>query len=195
MKKFFSLIGLSLVLAACGTGGGATETTRTPKGNPNAAVVVLEFADLQCPACRAAHAQITTPLLEQYGNDIVFHYKHFPLQSIHRYALEAAMASECAADQGKFWEFVDLDYTNQDSLNSDALRTWAEELGLDVATFDKCIKTNDKRNIVLADYKEGRDLGVGGTPTYYVNGTRVDSGFDTLSAAIEAELGRLTQQL
>ena len=193
MKKLYTLASLCLALTACG--GGSTETARTPKGNPNAAVVVLEFADLQCPACRGAHQQISKPLVEKYGNDIAFHHMHFPLRSIHRYALDASEASECAADQGKFWEYVDLAFTNQDDLSTDALRTWAEELSLDMTAYDSCMKSHTKRNTVLADYEKGREMGVSGTPTFFVNGVAVETGFDTLSTAIDAELRKFTQQL
>ena len=94
-----TLLPLSLCLLLTACGGGDAETSRTPKGNPNAAVLVEEFADLQCPACRAGHTTIVAPLLETYGNDIRFEHKHFPLRSIHRYALDADEMSECAADQ------------------------------------------------------------------------------------------------
>lgn len=193
MKKITSTLALCFTLAACG--GGSTETTREPKGNPNAAVAVWEFADLQCPACRAAHTQISGPLVEKYGNDIAFHHKHFPLRSIHRYALDVAMASECAADQGKFWEYIDAAFKNQEDMSDDTIISWGTDLGVDTATFERCVNSNEKRSVVLADYEQGRDLGVGGTPVFFVNGQRVDTGFDTLSAAIDAELARLTQQL
>lgn len=193
MKKLLTTIGFCLTLVACG--GSSTETSRLPKGNENAAVVVWEFADLQCPACRGAHSQISQPLVEKYGNNIAFHHMHFPLRSIHRYALDAAEASECAADQGQFWEFVDIAFANQDALSTDALTSWAKELGLDMTTFSSCLRSHEKRDAVLADYEKGREIGVQSTPSFFVNGQRVETGFDTISAAIDAELDRLTQQL
>ena len=191
MKR--TLLLTSLLLVACGSG--SSGSSRTPKGNPNAAVVIEEYADLQCPACRAAHESITKQLLETYGNRIRYDLNHFPLRSIHRYALEAGEASECAADQGKFWEFVDIAFENQQLLSSEALPAWAENIGLDVSQFEKCLKSHTHRNTVLDDYKKGRELGVGGTPTFFVNGRQVQTGFDTLSEAIDAELARLTQRL
>jgi len=194
MKHYLPLTLAVLLLSACGDSE-SDISSRTPKGNPNAAVVITEYADLQCPACSAAHSQITAPLLKKYGNNIALHHMHFPLRSIHRYALEAAEASECAADQGKFWEYVDIAFENQKSLSLDVLNDWAEELGLDTAVFGKCMKSHAKRDTVLADYKKGREAGVAGTPSFYVNGTKVDTGFDSISAAIDAELARLTQRL
>ncbi len=187
MKKFLTLSILSTgLLVACN--GGDETSMRSPKGNPNAVVVVEEFADLQCPACRAAHTQITGPLLDKYGSDIRFEFKHFPLRSIHRFALDASEMAECAADQGKFWEFVDLAFEKQQDLGMDALTDWAEALGLDTDLAERCWKSHSKRDIVLNDYKEGRERDVGGTPTYFVNGAKVQTGFDTLSEAIDAAL-------
>ena len=187
MKKLLFLTVISaLTVAACKPAD--TVSSRPPKGNPNSAILVEEFGDLQCPACRAAHSQITAPLLEKYGTQIRFEFKHFPLRSIHRFALDAAEMSECAADQGKFWEFLDVNYEKQDEMSFDALVVWAEEIGLDVTAAERCWKSHSKREVVLADYKAGREREVGGTPTYFVNGVQVKTGFDTLSEAIDAAL-------
>jgi len=187
MKKLLTLSILSTsLLAACG--GGSDVSMRTPKGNANATVLVEEFADLQCPACAAAHAQVTTPLLEMYGDNIRFEFNHFPLRSIHRFALDTAEMSECAADQGKFWEFVDVAYEKQAELGFEALMDWAELIGLDTDIAERCWKSHSKRGLVLEDYKEGRDRDVAGTPTYFVNGERVQTGVDTLGAAIDAAI-------
>ena len=187
MKNFLPLSLLVLfTFTACSKGD--TSSTRPPKGNPNAAVLVEEFADLQCPACAAAHTKIVAPLLEKYANDIRYEHKHFPLRALHRFAMDAAEMSECAADQGKFWEFVDIAFTRQNEMSMDALVEWTEELGLDSTQAERCWKSHSKRDTVLADYKEGRDREVGGTPTFFVNGERVDTGFDTISEAIDAAL-------
>ena len=187
---------LTLLLSACSDDNGISkESSRQPKGNPNGLVTVTEFSDLQCPACRAAHTKIVAPLLEQYGDVIRFEHKHFPLRSIHRYAMDAAEASECASDQGKFWEFIDISFENQQDMNHDTLVEWAEELQLDVAVFEKCWKSHAKKDVVLEDYKEGREAGVSGTPAFFVDGERIQTGFDTLSEAIEAKVGVYEQRL
>jgi protein-disulfide isomerase len=192
MKTLLPLLCFTVFLAACGE---AEVSSRPPRGNPNASVLVEEFADLQCPACQVAHSQVTAPLLEKYGKDIRFELKHFPLRSIHRFALDAAEMSECVADQGKFWEFVDLAYENQSDLSLDVLVEWAEVLGLDADKAERCWKSHSKRDTVLADYKEGRDRGVGGTPTFFVNGEKVTTGIDTLGAAIDKALKGTTMPL
>ncbi|MEK7563797.1 MAG: DsbA family protein [Patescibacteria group bacterium] len=195
-KKHLFLAGALLLVSACSdTTGLSKDSSRTPRGNANAAVAVVEYGDLQCPACQAAHTQINAPLLQKYGAQIRFEFKHFPLRSIHRYALEASMASECAADQGKFWEYVDVVYSEQKKLDIAQLSVWAKTLGLDEDLFDRCMKSKIKRTTVLADYEEGQGLGVTGTPTYFVNGKKVESGLDTLSAAIDEALGGIIQKL
>jgi protein-disulfide isomerase len=186
-KTLISSLAISAVLlAGCvDTTGLTAETNRTFAGNPNSGITVTEFADFQCPACKSAYTLIEKPLLEKYGTRIRFVFKHFPLQSLHPYALIAAEASECAADQGKFWEFVDINYTNQEALSKPTLHTWAAELGMDTALFDRCLASGIKRKVVLADYDEGVKAGVKGTPTFFVNGEQVPSRIEDISAAIE----------
>lgn len=194
MKHLTILSLCTLLLVACDPAE-QTPSTRVPTGNPNAGIVVQEFADIQCPACKAAQSGIVHPILEKYGQAIRYEFMHFPLQSSHRYALIAGEASECAADQGKFWEFIDHAYENQSELNEDVLPEWAEELGLNVDTFKSCLNSHEKRDIVLNDYKKGRDLNVQGTPTFFVNGQLVQNGLETLSAAIEAAIAGSASRL
>lgn len=188
----FGLVACGLLIAGCGvdTTGISAESSKTPKGSLSAAVTVSEYGDLQCPACQGAHELINKPLFEKYGNRIRFEFKHFPLQSIHPHAMEAALASECAADQGKFWEFVDLNYEKQKELSSVALRTWATALDLDTDLFDRCVRSRIKKEAILVEYKEGEAKGVDSTPTYFVNGTKVTSSIEALTAAIDAALER-----
>lgn len=183
----------ALLLAACGidTTGISAESSKTAKGPSSSLVTVTEYADLQCPACRSAHQLLNEPLLQTYGSRILFEFKHFPLQAIHPHALEAAMAAECAADQGAFWEFIDITYANQESLNSAALRTWAADLSLDGDLFDRCVRSRIKKDVVMEEYAEGVAQGVNSTPTYLVNGVRVSSNtLETISAAIDDAFSR-----
>lgn len=163
--------------------------------NANAAVIVEEYADLQCPACRAAHALVVQPLLKDHGSFIRYEFKHFPLASIHRYAMEAAEAAECAADQGKFWEFIDLAYEKQADLNQDALDAWGAEIRVDQALYERCRTSHIKRDAIQASYDAGVKRGVRGTPTFFVNGQQVESTVEALKAAIEAAAGGPTMPL
>lgn len=181
----------ALTLSACGvdTSGLSSESARTPAGNPSSGVIVYEYADLQCPACQAANELIKKPLLEKYGTQVRFEFKHFPLKSIHRFAFEAAQATECAADQGKFWEYLDLAYVNQSKLSSSAMREWAATLQLDAPLFERCLASGIKQGTVNADVSQGIKLGVNSTPTFFVNGTRVERNtLEAISTAIDAAL-------
>lgn len=181
----------ALGLSACGvdTTGLSAESRRTPAGNPSSGVIVYEYADLQCPACQAANELIKKPLLEKYGKQVRFEFKHFPLKSIHRFAFEAAQATECAADQGKFWEYIDVAYANQSKLSSTALREWAASLQLDAPLFERCVASGIKTDAVNADAAQGMKLGVDSTPTFFVNGARVERNtVEAISQAIDAAL-------
>ncbi|MDO8649081.1 MAG: thioredoxin domain-containing protein [Candidatus Peregrinibacteria bacterium] len=191
-------LALTVFLAACvDTTGISAESSKIPRGNANGSVVVQEFADLQCPACKAAHTLLAKPLVEKYGKTVRFEFKHFPLRSIHRYALDAAEAAECSADQGKFWEFVDLAYEKQPELKRDILADWATEAGVTNAdTFDRCFRSHIKRDTVLEDYEAGRALGVNSTPTFFVNGKRVEeSTLEAISKAIDEASTGMMQKL
>lgn len=188
MKRTLLALGAVLVLSGCtmvDTTGVSKESTRPARGNINSPVVVTEFGDLQCPSCKAAHEQLNGPLLQKYGAEVRFEFRHFPIQTAHVYALQAAEASECAADQGKFWEFLDLDYTNQSQLSPKSLYAWADQLELNHDLFDRCVRSHIKRDEILADSKAGTELGVHGTPTYFVNGKQTPATIQDLSAAIE----------
>jgi protein-disulfide isomerase len=201
MKRLLPLIAsASFILVACGvdTTGLSAKSSRTahPETSANAAVQVVEFGDLQCPACKGAHETVVKPLIAKYGKQIRYDYMHFPLQTLHPYALIAAQASECAADQGKFWQFVDTDYTNQDQLNRDIVKQWAKDIGVgDQALFERCLDSGIKKDEILEEYQKGKDVGVQGTPTFFVNGKKVESGLSELSAAIDAALKAPAQKL
>lgn len=174
---------------------GPVEVTITDKdhirGNKDAKVTIVEFSDFQCPFCQR-FAPSVQQALQQYGDDIRFVYKHFPLDSIHPQARPAAEASECAAEQGKFWEFHDALFANQDQLSSTYYPQLAQELGLNVTNFNKCLTDGKYRQKVQDDYQAGITAGVRGTPHTLVNGIAVSGAvpFETLAAQIDAALAQ-----
>lgn len=197
-RTFFLLFPSFLLLAACvDTTGLSPQSLKPPhpRSNLNAIVTVTDYSDLQCPACRAAHVLIVPQLLEKYGQQIRLEFRQFPLATIHRFALPAAEASECAADQGKFWEFVDLNYAEQDQLSEKALAEWGNRLGLDQDLFSRCRRSHIKRDAILAEYEEGKTKGVRGTPTFFVNGQPVVSTIEDLSKAIDEALAAAARNL
>lgn len=195
VKVFSSAAFLSFILAACGvdTTGLSAESSRPPhpRSNVSASVLVEEFIDLQCEACRAAQTRIIQPMLEQYGSRIRYEVKYFPIYPHHQYAFVAAEAAECAADQGKFWEFEEMNYEHQDEMSKKALREWASVLQLDMDLFDRCVKSGIKNATVKADQEKGISRGVQGTPTFFVNGKQVESRIDAIGAAIEEASNRI----
>jgi protein-disulfide isomerase len=181
-------LAMLVTLAACSvdTTGVSETSTKKPTGNPNATVLVEEFGDFQCPACGAADTVIVRPLLKEYGSKIRFEFKQFPLTQIHEYARSAAEASECAADQGKFWEFHDKVYDNQQSLSTSMLRDTAGSLGLDLDLFDRCMKSKLKRGVIDKDFADGEARNVNSTPTFFVNGKKIDPNtLENIKAATE----------
>ncbi|OGY92425.1 MAG: hypothetical protein A3B31_03885 [Candidatus Komeilibacteria bacterium RIFCSPLOWO2_01_FULL_53_11] len=139
------------------------------KGSPQAQVLVEEFADFQCPACGSA-APVLKRLAEQYGDRVQWKYYHFPLVQIHPFAFNAALASECANDQGKFWEYHDMLYSRQTNLSKGDLKGYAEELGLDTESFNACLDSRAKQGLVRNDMALGEQRGVNGTPSIFLNG-------------------------
>ena len=144
------------------------------KGNPEASVVLVEFSDFQCPACGAA-APLVKEVVEKYQDKMKFEYRHFPLTTIHQYAFRSAEASECAADQGKFWEYHDKLFFNQDNLKKSNLLLYAQETeGIDAELFKDCLASGVKKKRVNEDLDEARRLGLNSTPTFFLNSQKVD---------------------
>ena len=161
---------------------------KPPRGNASSSVVIEDFSDFQCPACGAAHP-VVKRIIEEYGDRVQLQYRQFPLSSIHPRAFLAAEASECANDQGKFWEYHDLLFENQDRLDRADLRRYAEELGLDMEKFNACLASGKKAKIVTGEQRQGTARNVQGTPTFFINGKQLRSwNYESFKAEIEEEL-------
>lgn len=149
--------------------GGDTTTNpgNTAQNTGSGEVVIIEeFSDFECPFCARALPTIEQ-LKAQYGDNIEIVYRHFPL-SIHPNAPKAAQASECARDQDMFWEYHDMLFANQQALQVNNLKRYAADLGLDTAAFNDCLDGGEKAALVQADFEEGRQRGVTGTPTFFI---------------------------
>jgi protein-disulfide isomerase/rhodanese-related sulfurtransferase len=158
-------------------------------GNLNAAVTVVEFGDFECPVC-GREEPVAKQIRAKYSNQIRFVFRQFPLIHTHPFAQRMAEASECAADQGKFWEAVDTLYAHQDDLNEDALKRDAAEISLDPLRFNQCMASGAETARVNRDREDGKALGVNATPTFFI-GHQVLSGapeFDDFSRDIDQEL-------
>lgn len=165
------------------------DSPRPIKGDAKSTIIVEEFSDFQCPACGAAQP-VVQEVLKTYGAKIAFSYRHFPLLSIHANAFSAALASECANDQGKFWEYHDLLFKNQKDLRQSVLLRLADDIGLNKESFSACLKSRAKASVVQADMQEGERREVNSTPTFYLNGELVEN-WQRLSDLIGAEISKM----
>ena len=147
--------------------------TKNSIGDPNAPVKIVEFADMQCPACRSAQP-ILKSVLEKHQDQVYFVFRHYPL-STHKNGRPAAKAVEAAALQGKIWEMVDLLYTKQPEWSEksdpkELFAGYAQELGLDVGKFKSDLDAS--YDIIDQDYADGNKVGVSSTPTFFINGEK-----------------------
>jgi protein-disulfide isomerase len=149
-------------------------------------VTLVEYGDYECPYCGAAYP-IIKQVQERMGEKLRFVFRNFPITTSHPHAGQAAEAAEAAASQGSFWEMHDLLYENQRRLEDEHLRTYAEQLGLDLESFDRDLAEHVHAARVREDFMSGVRSGVNGTPTFYINGARHDDSYEvnTLLAALE----------
>ncbi len=159
-------------------------------GGADAKVTIIEFSDFECPACKFFWSNIEPQLKEEFMDTekIKFVYKHFPL-SQHRYAFKASEASECASDQGKFWEFHDKIFSS-DSLDVQNLKKIAKELNLDADKFNNCLDSGVMRSRVEDDFEHGVISKVQATPSFLINGKLMSGAkpFDQFKEIIDKEL-------
>jgi len=160
------------------------------KGDPDAPVTIVEFSDFQCPFCARFFQQTLSQLEENYINTgkVKFVYRDLPLDSIHPNARPTHIAAECADEQGKFWEYHDILFENQGQWNrlasedlENSLKQYAQDLGLDVPSFETCLSSDEIADEVNRDALEARSYGASGTPTFFI-GTEKD-GFIKLTGA------------
>ena len=156
------------------------------QGPAEAAVTLVEYGDYECPYCGAAYPMIKE-VQERMGERLRFVFRNFPISTSHPHAEQAAEAAEAAATQGRFWQMHDLLYENQQRLGDEDLRSYAEQLGLEVEPFDQELAEHVHAPRVHEDFMSGVRSGVNGTPTFYINGSRHDDSYDaeTLLAALE----------
>lgn len=139
-------------------------------GPKDAPVQVMVYSDFECPACLKYQKTIKRAI-EYFGDKIVVAYRHYPLR-FHMHAMTAAIASECAADQGKFWEMHDALFSiNENGLMTDEkIRQTGAEIGLDNVKFLQCLDGNDHQDEISIEAARGKTFGVSGTPATFVNG-------------------------
>jgi len=173
-------------------------------GNPDATVTVEVYEDFQCPACKEYTSSIEIQLVESTymtNGQVKYVFMQYPFldsSTVTKESHQAANASMCALEQGRFWDYHDILYVNQGavenggSFNDKRLGAFAESLGLDMTTYNKCFSADKYSPDIEAEFQQGQTAGVTGTPTVIVNGTIITPGFvptyEQITAAIDAAL-------
>jgi protein-disulfide isomerase len=145
-------------------------TTDDPaKGAAKPVIVIVEFSDFQCPFCKEV-APVLDQIVKDYGKYVRVIYRDFPLANDHPGAVLAALAGQCAHEQGKFWPMHDLIYANQAAITEVGLKKFATQIGIDSIQFGTCLQSQKYLNEIQQDYDEGWAAGVRATPTLFING-------------------------
>ncbi len=168
-------------------------------GDKNAKVTIVEFSDFQCPFCKRYVDETQQQLYDEYikTGKANLYYRHFPLSSIHPNAQKAGEASECANEQGKFWDYSNILFRDQESWSpktgadvAAAFTDFAGELGLDTTQFSSCLASGKYAQTVQTDATAGSIVRVEGTPTFFINGHRLVGAqpFEVFKSLIDAQL-------
>lgn len=167
---------------------------RPDLGSPEAPVRVVAYVDFQCPFSARAYATLLDGILPAHGDDVHLVLKHFPLEAVHPWAARASLGAACAhaQDEALFWSVADLLFRGQDAITEEnlgeRLRNHVAANGGDAARFARCFDDATAQGAVAEDEDEGRSLGVRSTPTFFINGRKLEGArpFEELTAAIEA---------
>jgi protein-disulfide isomerase len=163
----------------------------TPTRGPvNAKVTVVEFSDFECPYCRQMH-EVLEQVQDDYEDRVRFVFRDFPLDR-HPRARRAAEAAGCAGEQGRFWEYHDALMEGEGDLSDKDLKASAVAVGLDPAKFDQCLASPRRGGAIDETIEDGRMAGVGGTPTFFVNGRHLYGfvSYEEFKQLVEEELAR-----
>ena len=161
------------------------------KGSEKAPVTIVKFEDFECPFCKTVQPTLAA-VLKKYEGKVRLVHKDLPLEQIHPQAQLAAEAARCAGEQGKFWDYHDALYGNSPKLGAGELKSYAKQVGLNAAPFDQCLASGKYKAAVQKDLAEGAQLGVTGTPSFFINGREISGALpvESFAAIIDEELGQ-----
>jgi len=162
------------------------------RGSEKAKITIVKFEDFQCPYCKTVQPTFKE-LLKRYDGKIRLVHKDLPLDAIHPQARPAAEAARCAGDQGKFWDYHDKLYADGSKLTADELKNAAKDVGLNVESFDQCFASGKFKAAVQRDLLQGAQLGLTGTPAFFINGRELSGArpVEAFAAIIDEELGQV----
>ncbi len=174
------------------------------KGNPESNIVLSEYSDFQCPACRN-YSSLIDKVVNKYQKNIRFEYYHFPLISLHPNAVGGALASEAAAKQGKFWQMYSKLFENQSEWSDkpnplSSFTKYAKELGLDIKRFKNDYSSKELADKVRAQRLKANGLGLNGTPSIFLNGKKINNPrtmeeFDALFSNLIPDVSTVSGEL
>lgn len=175
----------------------SSQTSNHTVGAGNKKVTLVEYGDFQCPACKSFYP-VVKQIKETYGDDIKFQFMHFPLTQIHPNAMVSSRAAEAAGKQGKFFEMHDLLYENQDQWSQSSnptpiFESFAGQLDLNMDQFKSDMASAQVLAIINADQKSGQELGANSTPTFVINGKKLDknpTSLDEFKKLIDEEIAK-----
>ena len=164
-------------------------------GDSKAPVTIIEFSDYQCPFCERFYTATLPQIKTEYINTgkVKLVYRDFPLSSIHPQAEKAAEAAECAGEQNKYWEMHNKLFENQGALDTDSLKKYAQQIGLDSGKFNDCLDSGKMASEIAKDTADGTSYGVQGTPAFFINGQEISGAqpFESFKQIIDAELSKV----
>ena len=160
------------------------------KGAEKAQVTIVKFEDFECPFCKKVQPTLAA-VLKQYNGKVRVVHKDLPLEAIHPQAQLAAEAARCSGEQGKFWEYHDALYAKSPKFAAADLKVYAKEMGLDTTKFDQCLTSGKYKVAVQKDVSEAAQLGLTGTPAFFINGREISGALplESFAAIIDEELG------
>ncbi len=165
------------------------QTSNNYYGQEEGKITLTEYGDFQCPGCASMYPTLKE-VKEKYKDQIRFEFRHFPIVTSHPNAMSAHLAAQAAAAQGKFWEMHDKIYETQSGWSQDSspaaiLRGYAEELGLDMEKYDSDLAASQTISIVNADTELGREKGISATPSFAIDGEKIETPANSLEAFSE----------
>lgn len=196
-KRFWAVVGIIIIVfvgflvfknndKASAPSTSNAKPTHHVRGDTASKVTLLEYGDFQCPAC-GQYFPVVEQVFEKYKDKIQFQFRHFPLESLHPNAYAASRAAEAAGKQGKFWEMYTQLYSNQTEWASSKspnslFNTYAKNIGLNVTQFDNDFKSASVNDAIQADKNAGDKQKVDSTPTFTLNGTKIENPAPTVDA-------------
>lgn len=157
-------------------------------GPDDAPIQIVEFSDFNCGFCKRFADNTLQPILKAYGDKVRFTYRDFPILA--ESSLTAALAAQCANEQGKFWDYHNLLFSNQGDFSRDTLIRMAGDMGVDTDVFASCLDDQKYMDDVVADYRDAQRIGIRGTPAFFINGRPISGAqaYQVFADIIEQEL-------